>query len=228
MPHSRAATSTAGSAVPSGRGGVHSTRTGQPAMRAGTASMIAVDGSGAVPAGTYRPTAPSGTIMRSQVTPGDVSMLTGCSTCRSWNSVTVSMARRSAASCSRVRAVSAAANSAAPTANDSSRTRSSVSVYSRRAASPRTRTSATMRPARSSRPAASRCAGRRSRDVRRDSSSVLQSRISSAAVMAASSPPAVPAASWRLPPSGSRASPRIRSRGRRRAPPPCRHVRPAG
>jgi hypothetical protein len=31
---------------------VHTTRTGQPAMRAGTASMMAVDGSGAVPAGT--------------------------------------------------------------------------------------------------------------------------------------------------------------------------------
>ena len=49
--------STAGSAEPSGRGGVHSTRTRQPASRAGTASMIAVEGSGAVPAGTYRPTA---------------------------------------------------------------------------------------------------------------------------------------------------------------------------
>ncbi len=52
MPHSRATVSTAGSASPSGRGGVQSTRTRQPASRAGTASMIAVEGSGAVPAGT--------------------------------------------------------------------------------------------------------------------------------------------------------------------------------
>ena len=36
---------------------------------------MAVEGSGAVPAGTYRPTAPSGTIMRSQITPGEVSRL---------------------------------------------------------------------------------------------------------------------------------------------------------
>ena len=42
----------AGSADPSGRGGVHMTRAAQPAIRAGTASMMAVEGSGAVPAGT--------------------------------------------------------------------------------------------------------------------------------------------------------------------------------
>ena len=51
-PARRAAASTAGSALPSRRGGVHSTRLGQPAMRAGTASMMAADGSGALPAGT--------------------------------------------------------------------------------------------------------------------------------------------------------------------------------
>ena len=69
------------------------TRTGQPAMRAGTASMIAVEGSGAVPAGTYRPTASSGTIMRSQTTPGAVSRRSGASVCASWKRVTVSIAR---------------------------------------------------------------------------------------------------------------------------------------
>ena len=47
-----AATSTAGSALPSGLGGVHSTRFGQPAIAAGTASMMAAEGRGAVPAGT--------------------------------------------------------------------------------------------------------------------------------------------------------------------------------
>ncbi len=52
MPHSAAAASTAGSAVPSGRGGVHSTTSGQPASCAGTPSISAVEGSGADPAGT--------------------------------------------------------------------------------------------------------------------------------------------------------------------------------
>ena len=42
----------------------------QPAMRAGTASMMTVEGSGARPAGTYRPTAPIGRMSRSQRTPG--------------------------------------------------------------------------------------------------------------------------------------------------------------
>jgi hypothetical protein len=35
--------------------------------------MIAVDGSGALPAGTYRPTAAIGLLIRSQTTPGAVS-----------------------------------------------------------------------------------------------------------------------------------------------------------
>ncbi len=39
-------------------GGVAITMVGQPAILAGTASMSAVDGSTAVPPGTYRPTAP--------------------------------------------------------------------------------------------------------------------------------------------------------------------------
>ncbi len=56
IPHNVAATSTAGLARPSACGGVHSTRCGQPASSAGTASMMAVDGSGATPAGTYNPT----------------------------------------------------------------------------------------------------------------------------------------------------------------------------
>ena len=70
IPHSCAATSTAGLASPLRWGGVHSTRSAQPAMRAGTASMMTVDGSGAPPAGTYNPTAPIGRMSRSQRTPG--------------------------------------------------------------------------------------------------------------------------------------------------------------
>ena len=41
-------------------------RTGQAASAAGTASMIAVEGNGALPAGTYRPTASIGWLIRSQ------------------------------------------------------------------------------------------------------------------------------------------------------------------
>ena len=52
MPESSAATSTAGCAVPAVEGGVHRTRLGQPAISEGTASMMTVEGSGALPAGT--------------------------------------------------------------------------------------------------------------------------------------------------------------------------------
>src|SRR5581483_6911775 len=44
IPQRRAATRTAGFALPSRRGGVQSTRRGQPAMRAGTANMITAEG----------------------------------------------------------------------------------------------------------------------------------------------------------------------------------------
>ncbi len=47
------------------------------AIAAGTASMIAVEGRGAEPAGTYSPTAVSGTLSRSHSTPGAVSMRSG-------------------------------------------------------------------------------------------------------------------------------------------------------
>src|SRR5258706_15959693 len=69
IPDLRAATSTAGSAPPRRPGGVHITRTGQAAMAAGTASMMAGDGSGADPAGADSPTARIGTLIRSHTTP---------------------------------------------------------------------------------------------------------------------------------------------------------------
>src|ERR1700731_2649498 len=80
-PALRAATSTAASAIPLRVGAVHITRTGQPAIAAGTPSMIAVEGNGADPAGTYRPTARTGTLMRSQTTPGAVSTRSGSGLC---------------------------------------------------------------------------------------------------------------------------------------------------
>ena len=51
-------------------------------MAAGTASMMAVEGSGAEPAGTYSPTARIGTLKRSQSTPGAVSTRSGAGTLR--------------------------------------------------------------------------------------------------------------------------------------------------
>src|SRR3546814_14048622 len=72
MPHSRAATNTAGSIPTFFRGGEHSTTSGQPARRAGMPSIRPVDGNGALPAGTYRPTRPIGRTTRSHSTPGAV------------------------------------------------------------------------------------------------------------------------------------------------------------
>src|SRR3546814_8081462 len=73
MPHNCAAYSTAGSTLPSARGGEHNTTSAQPAKRAGTPNIKAVDGSGAEPAGTYNPTRAIGRITRPQRTPGAVS-----------------------------------------------------------------------------------------------------------------------------------------------------------
>ena len=81
MPHSCAATSTAACTLPSAPGELAIARALQPAIRAGTASMMAVDGSGADPAGTYRPTLVIGRVMRSHTTPGIVSTMSGCDSC---------------------------------------------------------------------------------------------------------------------------------------------------
>ena len=59
------------------RGGVHSTRSGQPASRAGTPSINAVENSGALPAGTYKPTHEMGRCTCSHKTPGAVSIRAG-------------------------------------------------------------------------------------------------------------------------------------------------------
>jgi hypothetical protein len=95
-------------------------RSGHPAIRAGTASMMAVEGSGAEPAGTYRPTRLIGRVMRSQRTPGMVSTDSGCGSCASWKRVTLVTARSSAAISRAPNAARAAANSAALTRSCSS------------------------------------------------------------------------------------------------------------
>src|SRR5271168_1297000 len=92
-PALRAATITAGSAPPARLGAVHISFTGHRASAAGTASMMAVEGRGADPAGTYKPTARMGTLKRSQITPGDVSTRSGGETCAAWKLRTLSIAR---------------------------------------------------------------------------------------------------------------------------------------
>src|ERR1019366_5438517 len=153
-PALRAATSTAGSAPPLRVGAVHMTRTGQPAIAAGTASMMALEGSGAEPAGTYSPTARTGTLMRSHSTPREVSMRSGAA-----------LKRRSAA-----------ANSRADTANSSSRTPSNLWVNSMSAASPLRRTSSMISRVAIVTRSASRCAGRRKASRRCDTARNFQSR----------------------------------------------------
>ena len=74
-----------GASVPSGPGGDANTRVWQPAIMAGIANIIAVEGSIAVPPGTYRPTDSIARVCFSHITPGIVSIcMAGCSWAR-WN-----------------------------------------------------------------------------------------------------------------------------------------------
>ncbi len=79
--------------------------------------MMAADGKGAVPAGTYSPTASIGWLMRSQRTPGIVSTEIGAGRCASWKPRTLRIARSIAASCAGVRLASATAMSSGVTRN---------------------------------------------------------------------------------------------------------------
>ncbi len=97
-------------------------RNSQPAMAAGTASMMAVEGSGAVPAGTYRPTARMGTLKRSHTTPAAVSTRSGAAPCAEWKRCTFDIARSIAAVCAGVKARSAASNSSAATRGEDTST----------------------------------------------------------------------------------------------------------
>jgi len=81
-------------------------------MRAGTASIHTVEGSGALPAGAYRPTRSIGRMSCSQRTPGAVSSATGCGDCARWNASTRAIARCIASRTSASTAASAASNSA--------------------------------------------------------------------------------------------------------------------
>ena len=127
-PALRAATSTAGFATPARSARVHMSFTGHCASEAGTASMMAVEGRGAEPAGTYKPTARMGTLKRSQITPGAISTRSGGASCAAWKRRTLSIARSMAACCSADSARSAASNSAGVTASASRRTPSNCSV----------------------------------------------------------------------------------------------------
>src|ERR1700730_4064293 len=176
-PHSSAATSTAGWARPSHAGGVHSTRVGQAVMRAGTASMITVEGRGALPAGTYRPTALRGRSSCSQRTPGSMSSASGWGNWAAWNACTLVIARSRAAICPRASERRAWANSAGATLSASSSTASKRRVRQCRASSPDCRTLAiTSRATRVT--SGSDCSCGRARAARRcPESSVSQSRM---------------------------------------------------
>ena len=117
-----AATSTAGSALPSRRGGVHSTISPQPASCAGIASISAVEGNGALPAGTYSPTGLIGRSTRSQRTPGAVSSAYARGMPARWKASIRDAASSIAARNAGPTAATAAARSAASTSNASRRT----------------------------------------------------------------------------------------------------------
>mmetsp|Transcript_16424 Transcript_16424/g.51045 ORF Transcript_16424/g.51045 Transcript_16424/m.51045 type:complete len:261 (+) Transcript_16424:418-1200(+) len=76
---------TSGHTLPSLRGGVASTRVEHPAIMAGTDSMSAVEGSTAVPPGTYNPTRSIARLTRPHTTPGIVSTGFISIFCASWN-----------------------------------------------------------------------------------------------------------------------------------------------
>ena len=71
----------AGCTSPTALGGVQSTISLQPAMRAGTANINTVENRGAVPPGIYNPTRSIGTAFCQQFTPGAVSTLIGSKRC---------------------------------------------------------------------------------------------------------------------------------------------------
>mmetsp|Transcript_2058 Transcript_2058/g.9325 ORF Transcript_2058/g.9325 Transcript_2058/m.9325 type:complete len:236 (-) Transcript_2058:328-1035(-) len=135
--------STSGTTDPSFCGGVARTTFLHPAIMAGTASMSAVDGSTAVPPGTYRPTAPMGRLTRLHLTPGMVSTSTSATSfCASWNFLMFANATSKASRTSSSRTGSG--RSATFTTTASRSTPSNLDVYSLTAASPLVATASTM------------------------------------------------------------------------------------
>ena len=74
-----------GANLPSGPGGDANTRVRHPAIMAGIANIIAVEGNMAVPPGTYRPTDSIPRVCFSQTTPAIVSTCKGGCTWARWN-----------------------------------------------------------------------------------------------------------------------------------------------
>mmetsp|Transcript_35542 Transcript_35542/g.78871 ORF Transcript_35542/g.78871 Transcript_35542/m.78871 type:complete len:264 (+) Transcript_35542:1353-2144(+) len=89
--------STSGVMLPSGRGGVAITMVWHPAILAGTESMRVLEGSTAVPPGTYTPTAPIGRVTLRHLTPGMVSTSRGrCCCWASWKALMLAYATSNA------------------------------------------------------------------------------------------------------------------------------------
>ena len=123
---------------PSGPGGEQTWISSTPATSAGTAFMMTLDGSGAVPAGTYSPARSTGEIRWPYVTSSPSSCDHDAGISAWWKRRTL------AAACSRSSASSAVSRRAAGTFSASGRTPSNRSVRSSSAASPRWRTSSRM------------------------------------------------------------------------------------
>lgn len=191
------------------------------------ASMMTVEGRGALPAGTYKPTAGMGRRMRSQRTPGMTSSAMGWPNCSAWKARTLAMAWSSACRCTAVRVASAASNSCSATRRVSNFTRSKRSAKRSRAASPSCLTSRMIDNAKASTSPRAPSRGRSSAACRPAASREFQSTICIMVVNPASSRPAAPAANWLQRPSGFRGFPRTRSRGIPHGRPPCRWHPPA-
>ena len=116
----------------------------QPAILAGMASISAVEGSTAVPPGTYRPTAPMGLETRRHLTPGMVSTSTSARpACAWWNAAMLSYAMSKAALTSSSSSGSGRSDTFTTTSSPRS-TPSNLAVNSATAASPRSATASTM------------------------------------------------------------------------------------
>ena len=139
-----AANRIAGCTFPSLPGGVQSTISLQPAIRAGTANIRTVEKRGAVPPGMYRPTFSMATAFCQQVTPGAVSTFFPVKRCEAWNISILSFAWRMACFSSSGTSSLASANSCSETCNPlkvAGSILSNFSSYRITAASPPSRTS---------------------------------------------------------------------------------------
>lgn len=183
--------------------------------------MIAAEGKGAVPAGTYKPTESSAWLSRSQWTPGIVCTDIGEGNCASWKQRTLLMARSIAAMEVAASSLSADRSSSSLTRNSLISTSSKRDVNSRIARSPPPRTCSMMPITASCLAASFITAGRRKAACRSSASRSDQRMKSRPMAMPTFSRRGAPAKSLPRRPLSFRASPKIRFHGRRHESRPC-------